>query len=73
MSANNELIEYLQGYVPNAAELVSKEMKNDNRGLLEDCIVKNNLTNLVNFLLNLSDISPECDLPDSVFLQICMR
>ena len=73
MSANEELIEYLQDHVPNAAELLSKEMKKDNRGLLEDCIVKNNLTNLVNFLLNLDDTSPGLDLPDSAIAGICMR
>ena len=73
MSANKELIEYLQGYVPNAAELLSKEMKKDDRVLLEDSIVRNNLTSLVNFLLNLSDSSPGCALPDSVFAEICMR
>jgi hypothetical protein len=67
------MIEYLQGYVHNSTEFLSKEMKNDNRGALEECIVRNNLTDLLNFLLKLKDTSPENQLPESVIAGICMR
>ena len=73
INGNKELIEYLQNQVPNATELLSKEMKRDNRGPLEDSIVKNNLISLVDFFQNLKDISPEDFLPDTVIGEICMR
>ena len=73
MSGNKKLIEYLQNHVPNATELLSKEMKKDNRGPLEDSIVRNNLTDFVLFLLNLKNISPEDCLPMSVIAGIFMR
>ena len=73
LSGNKEMIEYLQGYVHNSTEFLSKEIKNDNRGALEECIVRNNLTDLLNFLLKLKDTSPENQLPESVIAGICMR
>ena len=73
MSGNKELIEYLQDHVPNAAELLSKEMNSDNRGPLEDSIVKNNLIDFVNSLLNLKYSSSEDCLPHSTAAGICMR
>lgn len=74
INGSKELIEYLQDHVPNSAELLLEEMKRDNCGPLEDSIAMNNLTNLVNFCLNLRDSSPrEDNLPDSVITGICMR
>ncbi|CAB4001988.1 Hypothetical predicted protein, partial [Paramuricea clavata] len=73
LSGNKEVIEYLQGHVHNSTELLSKEMKNDNCRTFEECIVRNNLTDLLNFLLKLKDTSPENQLPESVILGICMR
>ena len=73
MNGNKELIEYLQNHVSNATELLSKEMRRENRGPLEDSIVKNNLISLVNFLQNLKDTSPEDFLLDTVIGEICMR
>lgn len=64
------MIEYLQENVPNSTTYLLDEMKNDNSGALERCIVENSLTDFLKFLLN---IIPEYQLEDSVIARICMR